>query len=69
MLQGKHDGFYKTNFEVLIPEMKNLGEDISAIHYPEVTHGFYWGTVKTGATFEAVESIMKDFTANIGKHD
>ena len=49
--------------------MKNLGKDISAIHYPEVTHGFYWGTVKAGATLEAVESIMKDFTASIGKHD
>ena len=67
VLQGEHVGLYKTNFEILIPEMKRLGIDISSIHYPGVTHGFYWGTVKTGATIDTVEKIMKDVTAFIGK--
>ena len=66
VLQGKHVDLYNTNFEILIPEMKQLGKDISSIHYPGVTHGFYWGTVKTGATLETVESIMKDVTTYIG---
>lgn len=68
VLQGEHVGLYKTNFEIFIPEMKNLGKDISSIHYPGVTHGFYWGIAKTGATLETVDSIMKDVTAYIGKH-
>jgi acetyl esterase len=67
VLQGEHVGLYKTNFEILIPEMRQLGKEISSIHYPGVTHGFYWGSVKTGATVETVESIMKDVTAYIGK--
>lgn len=66
VLQGKHTGLYKTNFELLIPEMKRLGKDISSIHYPGVTHGFYWGSVKTGATIDTVEKIMKDVTEYIG---
>lgn len=65
VLQGKHIGLYKTNFEILIPEMKRLKKDISSISYPGVTHGFYWGTVKTGATVKTVEKIMKDATAFI----
>ena len=65
VLQGKPIGLYKTNFEILIPEMKRLKKDISSISYPGVTHGFYWGTVKTGATLETVEKIMKDTTAYI----
>lgn len=67
VLQGRHTGLYKTNFEILIPEMKRLGKDISSIHYPGVTHGFYWGSTKTGATIDTVEKIMKDVTAYIGK--
>ena len=67
VLQGEPVGLYKTNFEILIPEMKRLGKDITAFHYPGVTHGFYWGTVKTGATLETVEKIMSDVTAYIGK--
>ena len=69
VLQGKHIGLYKTNFEILIPEMKRLGKDISSISYPGVTHGFYWGTIRTGATIETVEQIMKDVHAYIGKLD
>ncbi len=67
LLQGKHVGLYKTNFEILIPELRSLGKDISSIHYADVTHGFYWGSVKTGATLETVERIMDDVTAFIGK--
>jgi len=67
VLQGEPVGLYKTNFEILIPEMERLGKDISSIHYPGVTHGFYWGTVKTGATLETVESIMEDVVAFIEK--
>lgn len=62
VLQGKPVGLYKTNFEILIPEMKRLNKDISSISYPGVTHGFYWGTVKTGASLETVEKIMEDTT-------
>lgn len=65
VLQGKPIGLYKTNFEILIPELKRLNKDISSISYPGVTHGFYWGTVKTGATLETVDKIMKDTTTFI----
>jgi dipeptidyl aminopeptidase/acylaminoacyl peptidase len=65
VLQGQPVGLYKTNFEILIPEMKRLKRDISSISYPGMTHGFYWGTVKTGATLKTVEKIMKDATAFI----
>ena len=68
VLQGKHVGLYKTNFEILIPEMRRLGKDISSISYPGVTHGFYWGTVRTGATLKTVEQIMEDVSAFIDKH-
>ncbi len=67
LLQGEPVGLFKTNFEILIPEMKKLEKDISSIHYPGVTHGFYWGTVKTGATLETVETIMKDVIDYIEK--
>ena len=62
VLQGKPVGLYKTNFEILIPEMKQLNKDITSISYPGVTHGFYWGTVKTGATLATVEKIIEDST-------
>ena len=62
ILQGKPIGLYKTNFEILIPEMKSLKKEISRLSYPGVTHGFYWGTVKTGATLETVKKIMRDTT-------
>ena len=68
VLQGKHVGLYKTNFEILIPEMRRLGKDISSISYPGVTHGFYWGTVRTGATLETVETIMEDVIHYIEDH-
>lgn len=65
LLQGKPVGLYKTNFEILIPEMQRLNKKIISISYPGVTHGFYWGTRKTGATLETVEQIMRDTTAFI----
>jgi dipeptidyl aminopeptidase/acylaminoacyl peptidase len=68
VLQGNHVGLYKTNSEILLPEMKKLGKDISSISYPNVTHGFYWGTARTGATLETVEKIMADTTAFISKN-
>ncbi len=68
VLQGEPVGLYKTNFEILIPEMQSLGKDITSISYPGVTHGFYWGTVKTGATLKTVEQIMKDVTSFIDTH-
>ena len=60
VLQGKPVGLYKTNFEILIPEMKRLGKNISSISYPGMSHGFYWGTTRTGATVETVEKIVRD---------
>lgn len=68
LLQGKHVGLYKSNFEILIPEMKKLGKDIRHIEYPGLSHGFYWGTVKTGATEATVEQILRDTTAFIATH-
>jgi dipeptidyl aminopeptidase/acylaminoacyl peptidase len=66
ILQGNRTGLYKTNFEILIPEMKSLGEDISQVEFPGLSHGFYWGTTKTGATLETVEKIVEDVTEFIG---
>ncbi len=68
VLQGKPVGLYRCNFEILIPEMKELGKDISSITYPGVTHGFYWGTARTGATLQTVERIVQDVDAFIEKH-
>ncbi len=60
ILQGKPVLLYKVNFEILIPEMKALGKDISSITYPGMVHGFYWGKTKTGATLETVEKVVDD---------
>lgn len=60
VLQGNHTGLYKTNFEILIPEMKKLGKEISFIEFPGLSHGFYWGTTRTGATVETVDKIVTD---------
>lgn len=68
LLQGKPVGLYKTNFEILIPELKKLGKDISHITYPGLSHGFYWGTTKTGATKSTVEKILQDTTAFVDRH-
>ena len=68
ILQGSQTGLYKTNFEILIPEMKELGKDISFIEFPGKSHGFYWGTTKTGATLETVEQILRDVTGFIENH-
>lgn len=68
ILQGKHVGLYRTNFEILIPEMKKLGKDISSIAYPDVTHGFYWGTARTGVTLQTVERIVEHVDGYIQEH-
>lgn len=68
LLQGEPVGLYKSNFEILIPEMKKLGKDISHIGFPGMNHGFYWGTSRTGATKVTVEKILKDTVAFIDKH-
>ena len=68
ILQGDQTGLYKTNFEILIPEMKGLGKDISYIEFPGKSHGFYWGSTKTGATLETVEKIIRDVTGFIESH-
>ncbi len=72
LLQGNQTGLYKTNFEILIPEMKKLGKDISFIEFAGLSHGFYWGTAKTGATLETVEKIVQNVTSFVrlpGKPD
>jgi len=63
ILQGNPVGLYKTNFELLIPEMKALGKDIQSITYPGLSHGFYWGNARTGATLETVEKVIADSLA------
>lgn len=60
VLQGNHTGLYKTNFEILIPEMKKLGKEISFIEFPGLSHGFYWGTTRTGATVATVDKVVAD---------
>ncbi len=65
ILQGEPVGLYKTNFEILVPELTALGKEVATYHYPGVTHGFYWGTVKTGATLKTVDAVMRDVTAFI----
>ncbi len=67
VLQGKPVGLYRANFEILIPEMKKLGKDISSITYPGMSHGFYWGTVRAGATVETVDKIVKDVSAFVAE--
>lgn len=60
VLQGDRTGLYKTNFEILIPEMKRLGKEIAYVEFPGKSHGFYWGTTKTGATLETVDRIIDE---------
>jgi dipeptidyl aminopeptidase/acylaminoacyl peptidase len=67
VLQGKSVGLYKANFEVLIPEMKKLGKDISSMAWPEVTHGFYFGGMRSGATPELIDTIVKHSIEFIGR--
>ena len=68
LLQGdSNNTLDKINNQLLIPEMKSMNKDISSMRFPGLAHGFYWGTVKTGATLETVENIVKDVTAYIGK--
>lgn len=66
VLQGKSEGLYKAIFEVLVPEMKKLGANLSIQTYPEVTHGFYFGTRKSGATPELVDTLVKRAIEFIG---
>ncbi len=67
VLQGKPVGLYKANFEILIPELKDLGKDVSSIAYPGVTHGFYWGTAKTGVTRAMIGKLVEDVDGFIRK--
>ncbi len=68
LLQGdSRNSLDKINNQLLIPEMKSMNKDISSMRFPGLAHGFYWGTVKTGATLETVENIVKDVTAYIGR--
>ena len=65
ILQGNRTGLYQTNFEILIPEMKRLGKKIEYIEFPGLSHGFYWGTRKTGATLGTVETVVAEADAFI----
>ncbi len=66
VLQGKSEGLYKANFEVLIPEMKRLGKTISVQTYPGVSHGFYFGGQRAGATPELVDTLVNRAIEFIG---
>lgn len=66
LLQGKSEGLYKAIFEVLVPEMKKLGANLSIQTYPEVTHGFYFGTRRSGATPELVDTLVTRVIEFIG---
>lgn len=68
ILQGNQVGLYRTNFEILVPEMRRLGKDISFVEFPGKSHGFYWGNVKAGATLETVEKIMQDVDQFLQRH-
>lgn len=65
VLQGNSEGLFKTNFGILIPEMIRLNKNISSLTFPGKSHGFYWGTTRTGATLQTVDEIMVHVTAFI----
>lgn len=66
VLQGKAVGLHKVNTEILVPELRSLGKDVVLATYPDVTHGFYWGNVRTGATPELVDRLVRESIAFMG---
>ena len=59
LLQGRAEGLYKINTEILVPELRGLGKDVTVANFPDVTHGFYWGNARTGATPEVIDRIVR----------
>lgn len=68
ILHGDVHALKKINSELLVPELNNLGKDVTYSVFPGLNHGFYWGNTKAGATLETVEKIMEDVTTYIRKH-
>jgi len=60
MLQGKAEGLHRINTEILVPELRRLGKDVTVAEFPDVTHGFYWGNARSGATPELVDRVVRD---------
>lgn len=65
VLQGKAEGLHRINTEILVPELRSLGKDVTVAEFPDVTHGFYWGNARTGATPELVDRVVREATAFI----
>lgn len=62
LLQGKAEGLHKINTEILVPELRSLDKDVTVAEFPHVTHGFYWGNARTGATPELIDRVVREST-------
>jgi len=60
VLQGKPVGLHTVNSEILVPELRALGKQVTVADYPDATHGFYWGDTRAGATPELVDRFVGD---------
>lgn len=60
VLQGRAEGLYKINTELLVPELRSLGKEVTVANYPDVKHGFYFGSAASGATPELVDRVVKE---------
>jgi dipeptidyl aminopeptidase/acylaminoacyl peptidase len=60
VLQGRAEGLYRINTELLVPELRSLGKEVAVANYPDVKHGFYFGSAGSGATPELVDRVVKE---------
>jgi acetyl esterase/lipase len=60
VLQGRAEGLHKINTELLVPELRSLGKEVAVANYPDVKHGFYFGSAASGATPELVDRVVKE---------
>ena len=60
LLQGRPEGLHKINTEILVPELRSLGKEVTVANYPDFRHGFYFGTGRSGATPELVDRVVRD---------
>lgn len=60
VLQGKAEGLHTINNEILVPELRGLGKDVTVVNYPDLRHGFYFGLVAAGSTPESVDRVVRE---------
>jgi acetyl esterase/lipase len=68
ILHGDQHPLKIINSEIIVPELKAFGKDVTYSVFPGLNHGFYWGNAKSGATIETVEKIMRDIPDFIEKY-